>query len=45
MVMGSVARRSDQENLEGISARYNLKMNVKCLSETSCQKQVLQCAV
>jgi len=43
MVIGSVARHSDQENLEGITARYNLHINVIGLSETSCLKQVLQC--
>jgi hypothetical protein len=43
--MGSDAGHSDQETVEGISARYNLKTDVIYLSETVGSKQVLQCTV
>ena len=39
--MGSDAGHSDQEIVEGISARYILKMDVIYLSETVGPKQVL----
>lgn len=45
MVIGSVVAHSDQKNLEFISARYNLKMDVIYLSETVGPKQVMQCTV
>jgi hypothetical protein len=45
MVMESDAGHSDQKKLEGISAMYNLKIDVTCLSETSGPKQFLQCTV
>jgi hypothetical protein len=45
MAMEPDAGHSDQKNVEGISARYNLKMDVTYLSETVGPKQVLQCTV
>jgi hypothetical protein len=45
MVIESDVGHIDQKNLEGISARYKLKVDVICLYETSGPKQVSQCTV